>query len=116
MIYLYALIVKHVIVDLGLQSYLTGQTKYPYFSNGHVHYVQHGVTTAGVSVFFLPFELALLVGVFDYLIHWHIDFGKHRFNTYFGIVARTNAWWWTNVVDQILHFSTYLLFALTFNV
>ena len=114
MIYLYALLVKHVIVDLGLQSYLQNQNKYPYIGSGHMHYIQHGVATGLVSLFFIP-ELAIFVGMLDYLLHWHIDFSKHRFNAFFKIQSRTKVWWWINVVDQILHFTTYLAFALLFS-
>lgn len=115
MIFLYALLIKHVIVDLGLQSYLINQKKFPYFGSGHLHYAQHGVATAFVCLWFIP-EIAIFVGILDYLIHWHIDFGKHRFNNFFKITARSKAWWWTNVVDQILHFTTYLVFVLLFSV
>jgi len=114
MTYLFVLMIKHYIVDLGLQAYLLKQDKRLYFGNGHIHYLQHSVATIIVSIFFLPAPIALLVGLLDYIIHWHIDFGKHCFTTHFNIEARSMVWWWCATVDQILHLTTYLVFAIYF--
>ena len=108
------LLIKHAIVDLGIQSHLRNIDKFTYLGNGHVHYLQHALGTAFVAIFFLEPSSCLAITIIDYLAHWHIDWAKHRFNTLVRVVPRTAAWWWTNVVDQILHFTTYYVIALLY--
>ena len=104
-----ALLIKHAFIDLAVQAYLKDIDKKSYFSNAHIHYLQHGTETLVVAIFFLPYDLALLCGLIDYIAHWHIDFGKHRINTAFNIKTRSKSWWWTNAIDAALHFLTYYI-------
>lgn len=106
------LLIKHAIVDLGVQSQLTGIDKSRYFGNGHEHYLHHGMATLIVAALCLPIIPAIIIVIFDYIIHWHIDYTKHKFNRLCRIESRTPAWWWTNVIDQCLHFSTYYFIAM----
>lgn len=110
------LLLKHAIVDLGIQSQLKDIKKDKYFGNGHIHYIQHGIGTLIVGALFLQIVPAILCAVLDYVIHWHIDYGKHKINKIFKIESRTTAWWWTNVTDQCLHFITYYCLAKYINV
>jgi hypothetical protein len=110
----FLLLVKHAIVDLGLQSQLLwgrAHEKNNYFG-GHQHYLHHAIGTFLVFVWFTDLHTTLLLTVFDYVAHWHIDFIKHRVNNYFGLTRKDIAWWWTTVVDQIFHFLTYFLLML----
>ena len=101
------LIIKHAIVDLGIQSQLNNIRKEYYLGNGHVHYIQHGIGTLVVAALFLPVIPAILCAIADYVIHWHIDYSKYKVNKFFNIESRTTAWWWVNTMDQCLHFFTY---------
>ena len=109
------LLIKHALVDLGIQSQLKGINKSNYFGNGHVHYIHHGIGTIVVAGLFLPAVPAIFCAIVDYLIHWHIDFTKHKVNKILKIESRTRAWWWTNVMDQILHFTTYYYIVIYFS-
>ena len=113
MTFLYLLLVKHIIVDLALQTHLGKRNKFDYFGNGHVHYLQHGAATFAVALCFLDVQTALLVSVFDYVAHWHIDWGKHHLNDLLKIAPRSLSWWWTNTLDQILHFTTYYVIVVS---
>ena len=110
------LMIKHFIVDLGLQQYIGPSDKHRYFSSmAHYHYAQHGLATLLVClVVVLPVEIAILIGVVDYIIHWHVDYGKHQLNARFGIKSQTQRWWWSNVLDQSLHYATYYALAKMF--
>ena len=110
------LLIKHAIVDLGIQSQLKNINKEKYFGNGHIHYVHHGLATLIIAALFLQVIPALICAFLDYVIHWHIDYGKHKINKIFKIKSRTTAWWWTNVTDQCLHFLTYYCLAKYINV
>jgi len=100
------LMIKHFIVDLGCQQYLGPRQKHHWIGDGHTHYLHHGLATAFVALWFVP-EIAVIIAILDYIIHWHIDWGKHHLNRYLKFEARSEAWWWTNVLDQCLHVLTY---------
>ena len=107
----FLLIVKHTIIDLGIQSqFLWGRAheKNNYFG-GHNHYLHHGLGSLLVFVWFLDLHTALLLSILDYVAHWHIDFTKHKVNRYLDITRKDTLWWWTAVADQLLHFLTYFL-------
>ena len=114
LIIFFLLLVKHAIVDLGLQSQLLwgrADEKNNYLG-GHQHYLHHALGTFLVFICFLDLHMTLLLTVLDYVAHWHIDFTKHRINGYFNLTRKDIAWWWTTVIDQLLHFSTYFLLIL----
>ena len=67
------LLIKHAIVDLGIQSQLQNINKDKYFGNGHIHYLQHGLGTLIVAGLFLQVYPAILCALLDYIIHWQID-------------------------------------------
>jgi len=108
----FILLLKHAIVDLGVQSHFSGLRKQAYISNAHIHYLHHGISTLLIAAFFVDPLLAVACAIIDYLAHWHIDWGKHRINTAFSIKSRSRLWWWTNSVDQLLHFVTYYIIVL----
>ena len=95
------LLVKHAIADLGIQAQLQNINKSNYFGNGHIHYLHHGIGTLVMAGLCVPLVPAVLCAIIDYIIHWHIDFTKHKVNKIFNIESRSRAWWWTNVMDQI---------------
>ena len=107
--FLILLLIKHAIVDLGVQSQLTNIDKSRYFGNGHEHYMHHGLGTLIVAGLFLPAVPVILCAFIDYFIHWQIDYCKHTANNLLNVQARSTMWWYTNVIDQSLHFITYYL-------
>ena len=109
------LLIKHAIIDLGVQSQLKNIDKSRYFGNGHEHYMHHGISTLVIAGLFIPAVPAILCAIVDYFIHWQIDYSKHKANNFFKIAPRSIAWWWINVIDQILHFITYYVLATYFN-
>jgi len=113
--FLFLLLIKHAIVDLGMQTHLVDINKSKYLGNGHIHYMQHGIGTIVIAGLFLPAASVFLCVLVDYVLHWHIDFSKHRINRFFNIEARTAKWWWGNTIDQCLHFTTYYWIVVYFS-
>ena len=102
-----ALLIKHAIVDLAIQSYLKNVNKISYISNAHWHYAHHGISTLIIALFFVDPTIAAMCAIIDYITHWHIDFAKHHVNLYFKIKTRSITWWWTNAIDTAFHTITY---------
>ena len=76
MTFFFALLIKHAIIDLGVQSHVKGLDKTRYFSNAHIHYLHHGISTLLIALFFLSPQLAKLSAIFDYFANWNIDFNS----------------------------------------
>ena len=106
------LLMKHAIMDLGIQSQLDSINKSRYFGNGHIHYLHHGIGTLVIAGLCLSAIPAILCAIVDYILHWHIDYSKHKVNVFFKIEARSTAWWYINVIDQCLHYTTYYLLVM----
>jgi len=109
-----ALVIKHFIVDLGMQPYLGKRQKQKYISDAHQHYMEHSLGTLIVCIFFIHPVGAFACALLDYLAHWHVDFAKHRINNWLELRPRSYTWWWTNVGDQIAHILTYYALVIIF--
>jgi len=103
--------VKHTFADLWLQFFLGKQNKTSYFGNAHLHYAHHGVGTLLVMFWFVPWHLAIACALFDYILHWHIDWAKTNYQNFMNITRNSNAghFWFVQSVDQSLHFATYYI-------
>ena len=111
-LYFFFLLVKHAIVDVGIQRHLGWMGKEKYFSKlAQKHYVGHGIGTFIVllTVGFVP---ALIAGVFDWWCHWQIDHIKARINDKYNITTTNYTYWWLLTIDQLLHYLTYLAIIL----
>ena len=108
-----ALVIKHFVIDLGMQPYMGTRNKHVYLGNGHRHYLEHAIGTAFVALWFVPY-FAIVIAVLDYVLHWHIDYSKHHINRWLQLEPRTEYWWWLIVGDQIAHMLTYYALAKMF--
>lgn len=108
-----ALVIKHFVVDLGMQQYMGTRDKHKWLGNGHRHYLEHAIFTAFIALVFVP-KLAIPIAIIDYVAHWHIDYSKHHINRWLKFEPRTQYWWWLMVVDQIAHMLTYYALAKMF--
>jgi len=105
------LMIKHAIIDLGMQPFGIGHTKLRYFGGpAHIqHYIPHGVLTMLVMAFYTDIEVSVALGLLDYVLHWHTDFFKTNIREYFGWKSNQRQFWLLNTADQILHFLGYYL-------
>ena len=106
--------IKHALIDLGLQPFNIGQNKLQYFGRiAHLkHYAPHGVLTAVIMAFYSSIEVCILLGILDYILHWHTDFLKTNIREYFKWNNTQRQFWLLNTADQILHFLGYYVIIL----
>lgn len=114
---LFLLTVKHAICDLYLQSYLTIDKRT--YTGGWPHYLHHGIGTLVVVIWFCNPLVAVAVSLADFVVHWNIDWGKHKlFERYEHSVGATmdtqnkHMFWLVQSIDQILHFVTYYVLCM----
>ena len=99
--------IKHAIVDLGMQPFGLGNIKLRYFGwKAHQqHYIPHGVLTVLILALYGPLELAVALG-------WHTDYSKSHIREYFGWVASDRKYWLLNMVDQMFHYLGYYIIVI----
>lgn len=111
-IVLVLLLIKHWYVDFVDQSDVEIAHKGQYFHwLGIRHSFKHGILTAIIFLYFTHPAYALLAGLFDTLIHYHIDYMKMRFGS---TDIKTKSFWTHLGFDQLLHQLTYIGLCLVF--
>ncbi len=112
MLLFFGLFLEHLIIDFPLQTPYQYLNKGTYgHPGGLLHSLLHLIGTALVVVIILGTEFwfgALMMGVVDGVLHYHIDWAKVKMTKYFGWAPTTHEqYWWLLGVDQFLHMLTY---------
>lgn len=102
--------IKHFVVDFMLQREYQWRNKGTYGHPGGLeHSGLHALATFFIMLLFVPVDLAFLIGIFDGVVHYHIDWAKMNINQAKGWTATTHAEFWYMVgLDQFLHAMTYI--------
>ncbi len=103
------LFLKHFIIDFPLQGPYQWMNKGTYgHPGGLLHAGLHGLGTSIVFAIFVVAPWAILLGVIDAVIHYHIDWAKMNVNKKYGWKADTHPEFWTALgLDQLAHYLTY---------
>jgi len=108
-----ALLIKHAIVDIGIQGMQGHLNKANYYSKlAQYHYGLHGIATFFVALVFVGPVTALIAGALDWLAHWHIDFVKSTLVKKLPYKKYGKVWLWLTGLDQMCHYLTYYLIIL----
>ena len=104
------LIIKHFIIDFPLQTPYQWQNKGQYgHPGGLLHAGLHGLGSFSVLSLFIVGKFALLLGLIDMVVHYHIDWAKMNLNKKLGWGPNTHEqFWWLLGLDQFLHALTYI--------
>jgi Protein of unknown function (DUF3307) len=108
---LIALQVKHVICDGPLQTLQMVRDKSTYGKPlGIVHALIHSVGSLVVLMLFgVPLIYAAQLVLFEFVLHYHIDFIKEKIVQHYGWYHSDGPFWWALIADQTLHHMTYVL-------
>ena len=101
---------KHFVVDFLLQRSYQYSNKGTYgHPGGLLHAGLHAIGTWFCLFWVNPFW-AVVMGIFDAVVHYHIDWAKTNINSRFGWTATTHEeFWWLLGLDQLLHAVTYII-------
>jgi len=101
---------KHLLADYFLQFSFMFKDKGIYGGKGGIsHSGVHGVGTFLILTTVTSPFLAILFGILDSLLHYHIDFTKSYIRNNFKYPEYGNAYWMLHGTDQFLHMMTYVL-------
>lgn len=105
------LVLKHFIVDFPLQTPYQWMNKGTYMHpGGLLHAGLHGLATCMIMSYFALVPEAIWFGLFDAIIHYHVDWAKMNLNAKMGWKPDTHPeFWWLLGLDQLLHYMTYIL-------
>lgn len=106
------LFLKHFIVDFPLQAFpYQYKNKGTYgHPGGLLHSGLHAWATYLVVLMFFDWPIAIMLGLLDGGIHYHIDWAKMNLNKKLGYGPNTHEQFWVLLgFDQFLHSLTYLL-------
>lgn len=102
--------IKHYYADFVWQT--SDHIKYK-GEYGHIKGIEHSLHHSGLTaLIFLPFvglELALILGLVDFVLHYHIDYVKIRYGEK---NIATKDFWTHFGMDQLAHQITYVLLIL----
>lgn len=98
--------VKHWYVDFVNQTDEEVKYKGTYLDwRGVKHSLKHGIVTTAILILFTPIGWAVIFGIVDFLLHYHIDWLKiNKGNR----DIRTKAFWNHLGLDQMAHQLTYI--------
>ena len=75
-----------------------------------MHSIKHGVATTLIfMVFFQSFEFSVIVGLIDFVLHYHIDWAKMNINKRYGYTIEMPQFWAWLGLDQLAHQLCYVL-------
>jgi len=115
-LFFYLLLVKHAVADLWLQSRLDsskyGDKKNLTDRRLWVHSLDHAALTAVITLLFAGLWWAIIAAMLDFVLHSVIDWIKRVYILDKKITTKQNLFWKIQAVDQILHYTTYLVIVL----
>lgn len=103
------LFIKHFVVDFIMQTDEQVRSKGIYLDwPGVVHSMQHGVGTFLIFFMFTDVITALLVGIIDFGVHYHVDWSKININKKYNYTPADKQFWVWLGADQLAHSLTYV--------
>jgi uncharacterized protein DUF3307 len=102
--------IKHFVCDYPLQTLKMVQSKGTYLHPaGVLHSAIHAVATMSCFLVVMPtLALGLAIVVGEFLVHYHIDWGKEQINQRLGYTSAKTGFWWALGADQLVHHLTYI--------
>jgi hypothetical protein len=102
--------IKHFIFDYPLQTAYHLKNKGTYgHPGGILHSSLHALATTATFLIITPtlwLGAAIVVG--EFLLHYHIDWGKDQILRRIKSTSADRAFWWAIGFDQLLHHLTYV--------
>ena len=104
---LVALFVKHFVFDYPFQTESEIAHKGVYGNlKGIAHSLKHGLGSVLVLFLFTSVSMALLLGLLDFITHYHIDWAKVQLTK--KVQPMSKKWWTLFGLDQLAHALIYV--------
>ena len=109
------LFAKHWYVDFVNQTAEEVEWKGTFLDwRGLKHSLKHGLATGLILYFATNIgALSIVLGIFDFLVHYHIDWAKININNRKNYTPQTKEFWVWLGLDQLAHSLTYIFIVWT---
>jgi|688.fasta_scaffold24683_5 hypothetical protein len=102
--------VKHFFIDYAWQTDKQINEKHQYLKlSGIEHSAFHAIFTYLILIHFIDIETAIILGMIDFFLHYHIDWAKMYIITKYDYTPYDRPFWIWQGFDQFLHQLTYIL-------
>lgn len=104
------LFVKHWYIDFVNQTMeeVTGKGIYGN-AHGVMHSIKHAVATVAIfGLFTGDFSYSMIIGIIDFVLHYHIDWAKININKKYNYTPADPKFWSWLGADQLAHALTYI--------
>jgi hypothetical protein len=103
------LFIKHWFADFVVQlDYMVAEKGIYGAAGGLHHSTIHGLLAIPIFLIAVPLPVALILGVVDGAIHYHVDWLKMNINRWRSLdIQKSEFWMWLGA-DQLAHSLTYL--------
>jgi len=111
---LLALQFKHCLGDFIFQTKFMVENKGKY---GHLGGLYHSGIHAILSLLVLSIAFGfskniLMLCALEFVVHYHIDWGKYKITSKSNWTSKDSQFWWAVGIDQFLHQLTYIIMLL----
>ena len=102
--------VKHLGADFLYQPPYMWQNKGTYGHwGGLAHAGLHSVLTIAITMLFIPTWIAVVIGIVEFFIHYHMDWFKIWWNKKKNYLCNEHPEFWVWLgIDQFVHYMTYV--------
>lgn len=102
--------IKHMFADFYLQTprMLSGRSEYKHMGRAQHAAVHAAGTAIALAVIGTPISVLLILVVMEWIVHFHIDWGKARYSEVKNLDPSQAAFWRATGFDQALHQLTYV--------
>lgn len=105
--------VKHFLVDFVWQTDRQAEEKSQYLKLGGLeHSGLHALFTYLILIHILDISFALALALVDFVLHYHIDWGKMNINKKYNYTPADKSFWFWLGLDQLLHQLTYIFITI----
>lgn len=114
LIFFFLLVCKHAIADLWLQARLVNKGSKADLRTPRlwIHCLDHAVLTFFVALVIVGIKGAMLAFALDFVLHFIIDHTKRVLQNKYNVKDQSKKYWQWAAIDQVLHFTTYLIIVL----
>ena len=106
---------KHVVADYYVQMTFMVKGKHKYGAWGGIaHSGVHGLLTALCFTPFVSVSSAFILGLLDFILHYHIDYVKSNYSIRNPMQPSEQRYWIVHGTDQLLHILTYVFLVWLF--
>ena len=100
--------IKHFVADFVLQTDRMVMEKGTYFARYGIYHSLIQAAGTFLALAWIHPALGLVTAIFDFVVHYNVDWAKMNINRHFGYTPKDHKFWLWLGIDQLAHQLTYV--------